>query len=265
MKRYDKEAMPLDRLSVLSVKAALGPWAEKTGLRTEAQVDSTNLRLKEEARAGLIRPPYLLAAGAQTAGRGRLGRSFVSPPGGLYMSLLIPTPEDFDPGKITILSAVAVCRAVEEETPLRPRIKWVNDIFVGGRKVSGILAEKIDQGVIVGIGVNIHTPPGGFPPEAGLAGALDAEADPARLAGRIAFHILEGTAHPGDPAILDAYRQRMFLTGQTVRFTQNGREREGLVVGVSDDGGLLVTVNGLTETLRCGEVTIGSQSLDGLE
>lgn len=242
----------------------LAPDWRFTGVKALERTDSTNLRLKEAARAGEIAAPYVLAADCQTAGRGRLGRSFVSPSGtGLYMSILFAPPPDTDSGKITILAAVAVCRAIEEMTDIRPKIKWVNDLFVNGKKVCGILAERIDQGVIVGIGVNVNTPQGGFPPEAGIAGALERDIDRGELAGRIARRFLDGTKNLSDPAILDAYRARMPLIGKEIRYTQNGQKKNARVLGVADDGGLMIQTEGGTRKLRTGEVSLGSDAFEG--
>ena len=240
-------------------------WAQ-VPVRALDETDSTNLRLKAWARAGEIAPPFLLTADSQTAGRGRLGRSFVSPPGtGLYMSLLFSPPPEADSGRITVLAAVAVCRAMEEMTGLKPKIKWVNDLFIYGKKVCGILAERIDQGVVVGIGVNLKTPPGGFPPEAGPAGALDADVDRAAFAGRIARLFLDGAENLNDPAILDAYRARMPLIGQTIRYsTLDGEARTALVTGVAGDGGLMIEDESGPHILRTGEVSLGSGTVEAL-
>ena len=235
-------------------------------IQVEAEVDSTNLRLKQAARAGRVAPPYLLIADCQTAGRGRLGRAFLSPPGtGLYMSLLCDPGRDTDPGRITLLAAVAVCRAIEDLTPLRPRIKWVTDLFVRGRKGCGILAEKIDEGVIIGIGVNVRTPPGGFPPEAGAAGALEAEIDRSRLAGRMGGYLLRLLQDPNDPQILEDYRSRMPLIGREIQFQRDGQTKNARVTGVADDGGLMIRTDDGPDILRCGEVSLGSQAFSGLE
>ena len=256
----------MEKIPAEAVRRALGGAFSHVPVRSLDTVDSTNLRVKEEARAGLIRAPYLLIADCQTAGRGRLGRSFVSPPGtGLYMSLLADVPPDTESGKITILAAVAVCGAIEEMTPLSPRIKWVNDVFAGGKKVSGILAERIGAGVIIGIGVNVLPPPGGFPEEAGAAGALGLPLDRTLLAGRIAGRMLEMLKNPSDPAILEAYRARMFLTGRIVRYTRGNEEKSARVTGVAEDGGLLIETGRGPEVLRSGEVSLGSQSLSDLE
>ncbi len=239
---------------------------QAAGILCLDETDSTNLRLKAWARAGKIKPPFLLTADTQTAGRGRLGRVFVSPPGtGLYMSLFLPPAPETENSGVTILAAVAVCRAIEEETGLHPKIKWVNDLFLRGRKICGILAEGIEEGVILGIGVNLRTPPGGFPLQAGPAGALDAPADPIRLAALITRHVLEGAPHPLAPAILDGYRDRMPLIGRTVRYIQDGQEKSARVTGVKEDGGLMVEADGKEAVLRSGEISLGSQSFLGLE
>ena len=130
-------------------------WAD-VPVQALSETDSTNTRLKEWAREGRIAAPYVLTADSQTAGRGRLGRQFVSPPGtGLYMSLFFSLPP-WDPGLTAILAAVAACRAIEELTDARPKIKWVNDLFFRGKKICGILAERIDEGIILGVGVNLR-------------------------------------------------------------------------------------------------------------
>ena len=251
--------------AVSRLRRALGERYASVGVQALGETDSTNLRLKEGCRSGTIAPPYLLTADSQTAGRGRLGRRFVSPAGtGLYMSLLTEPPQPADAGRITILAAVAVCRALEELTDLRPRIKWVNDLFVNGRKVCGILAEGVGSRAVIGIGVNLKTPPGGFPPEAGMAGALDRDVDGPTLAGRIAHHLLSGLENPADPALLAAYRARMPLIGQTVRYIQAGQTKNARVTGVDEDGGLMILGPDGPETLRCGEVTLGSEALSRL-
>ena len=112
-------------------------------LRWPEAVDSTNTRMKEWARQGAPDRSVLLAE-TQSAGRGRLGRSFVSPPGGLYLSyLLYPRLAPEDVGEITAWVAVAVRRALKRCCGLSPDIKWVNDLQWQGRKLCGILCETV--------------------------------------------------------------------------------------------------------------------------
>ena len=239
---------------------------KRCGVQVLSSVDSTNLLMKTLARENKISAPYLITAHTQTAGRGRLGRTFVSPKGtGLYMSLLVSPPPGTDPGKLTILAAVSVCKAIEEMTSLRPKIKWVNDLFVKGRKVCGILAEGAGNRAVIGIGVNLKTPPGGFPPEAGIAGALDTPIDREKLCARIAAHFLAGMENLQSPAILDFYRSRMPLMGRDISYTENGQQKNARVTGVSEDGGLMIEKDGKESVLRTGEVTLGSQAFSFLE
>lgn len=223
--------------------------------------DSTNLRLKEMCRSGDKRV-QLLCADSQTNGRGRLGRSFHSPEGtGIYMSLLLPLPKDALP--LTIRAAAAVCRAVEEVTGQTLHIKWVNDLFLRGKKVCGILAEAVENMAVLGIGLNVKMPENGFP-QVPIAGALEAECEREMLIGRIAFHVMRTLAEDKN-SILSFYRERMLLTGKEISFNQSGQERVARVLGVDDMGGLMVQTKGGTEILRTGEVSIGSNQLAALE
>ncbi len=122
-------------------------------------VDSTNSYLKHlsDSKAGTV-----VIADMQTGGRGRRGRSFWSPNGGIYMSVMYTSADMFDVGKITSCVALSVCKAIEKLTELQPKIKWVNDVFLNNKKVCGILCEAITnpktsliEGVIIGIGLNV--------------------------------------------------------------------------------------------------------------
>ncbi len=223
--------------------------------------DSTNLRLKEMCRSGDTRV-QLLCADHQTAGRGRLGRSFLSPEKtGVYMSLLLPLPKDALP--LTIRAAVAVCRAVEEVTGKHLLIKWVNDLFLNRKKVCGILAEGVEDMAVLGIGLNVKMPRGGFP-GVPVAGALEADEDRETLIGRISFHVLK-TMEEEKGSILSFYRERMLLTGKEITFMHSGQEKNARVLGVDDKGGLVVQTAQGMEILRTGEVSIGSSQVSAFE
>ena len=138
-------------------------------------IDSTNTQAKRLLKEG-EKPPFLVVASEQTAGRGRQGKSFYSPKNtGIYLSLVISEKADEDMVSVTTAASVAVCRAVEKLTDEKPEIKWVNDVYVNGKKVCGILCESVLDGqdsasVIIGIGVNITT--SHFPSEIENAGSL---------------------------------------------------------------------------------------------
>ena len=240
-------------------------------VRVYDSVGSTNTLLGamagEGAPAGLA-----LIAGAQTAGRGRRGRSFYSPDGtGVYISLLLRP--DLSPAAavpLTACAAVAAAEAIEEVSGARAGIKWVNDIFIDGRKVCGILTEAETDAVssrlrhvIIGLGVNISEPEGGFPSElADIAGAVFPgpvpEAVRCRLAAGILDRLSELAEDPGDPAVLEAYRSRSVLSGRRIRILEPGREpQEAAAVGINDDYSLQVCLpDGTQRSLVSGEVSI---------
>lgn len=119
---------------------------------------STNSELKKMALEG-AEVGTVLVAERQSGGRGRLGRSFLSDEGGLYMSVILPYKLGDDAGLLTTYAAVAVARAIERVAPVSVGIKWVNDLYVGGKKLCGILAEAVTRGdgifAVLGIGVNL--------------------------------------------------------------------------------------------------------------
>lgn len=143
----------------------------KIKLHCLESVDSTNTYLKELAKKGAPEGTLVVANG-QTAGRGRLGRSFYSAPGlGIYMSLLLRPNEQADcVMSLTAFTAVAVCRAIKRVTGLSPEVKWINDIILNGKKICGILCESAVNGqgtdyAVIGIGLNLITRAEDFPPE----------------------------------------------------------------------------------------------------
>lgn len=227
-------------------------------------VDSTNSAAKRLATEGAPHRTLVLAE-KQTAGRGRRGRSFYSPAGtGLYMSVLLrPDSTLQDALPVTVAAAVAVCRAAEALTGKRPEIKWVNDLFLDGRKISGILTEAISdfesgmaEAVIVGIGVNLRTTD--FPDElAGVAGSLQ----PGRvtrneLAARIAAELFRLAENLSSPALMEEYRARSLILGKEIAFRQGDALRRGRAAAIDDEGCLLVETDGGQIVLKAGEVSV---------
>ncbi|MDR3153047.1 MAG: biotin--[acetyl-CoA-carboxylase] ligase [Deltaproteobacteria bacterium] len=149
----------------------------------EGKVTSVLDRSWELFREGAFPELSSLFADCQSAGRGRFGRAWASPPGGVYASLRLPLAPPFAGSAAGLALAVLVCLALEEETGLRPQIKWPNDILLDGRKTGGILLENRQGALMAGIGLNVGAPPGlpeGRVPEAPPPGALP----PSVLAGR---------------------------------------------------------------------------------
>lgn len=207
--------------------------------------DSTNERAKELALAGAVHGT-LVTADEQTAGRGRQGRVWTAPPrSALLMSVVL---RDFDM-LVPLATAVAICDAVEAPC----RIKWPNDVWIEGRKLSGILVEGRPQAgwAVLGIGLNVTTE--AFPPE------LTEIATSLRIAGvlttpeAVLVDLLrtldEWLAAPA-PAVLDAWRARDALRGQPIRW----HDGEGTAAGIDDAGNLLVDTPSGRQTLPAGEV-----------
>lgn len=234
------------------------------------QVDSTSTLLRALARAGA---PHGLAvlADAQTAGRGRHGRTFLSPAGGIYLSLLLrPCLALQDAAPMTMAACVAVCRALERHCGLQGGIKWVNDIYYKGRKVCGILTEAAPgpQGnrvehVVVGVGLNYTAPSGGFPPElADIAGSLYSPGETPPLSrGAMAAAIIDGLMallpQPKAPDILAEYRRRSIVTGRRVLVLRGPSPRPAQALSILPDGSLQVQYeDGSLEALCSGEVSI---------
>ena len=229
-------------------------------------IDSTNTALKAQAAKG-AEAGLALVAEQQTAGRGRMGRSFYSPAeSGLYLSLLLrPTIPAAQAVRLTACAAVAAAETIEELSGRETRIKWVNDILVDGRKVCGILTEAsvdCENGmmnyVIIGLGVNLRDPEGGFPEELqSIAGAaFEAEQIPelrCRLAAAYAVK-------PSDPAVFEAYRCRSLVLEKAITVLSAGKDPvPAEALDLMGDYSLLVRyADGSTGRLNSGEVSVRS-------
>ncbi len=227
----------------------------------EQRVDSTNLWLRR--RIGELEDGAAVVAFEQSAGRGRSGRSFLSPEGGLYLSVLLrPETEPERLPTLTPLAALAVCRAVEAVCGLRSAIKWPNDVVLGGKKICGILVESVLGGerpcVIVGVGVNANTP--AFPEElreiaGSVAAVLGHEIDLNALAAALLEELdaLYAAWLADEGCGLAEYRARCLTLGREVAVAG----RRGTARAVGDDYSLLVEwPDGSVESLRFGEVSV---------
>ena len=265
-------------LTPQGVRRLLAGPAERCAIQVQESVTSTNTVLKGLAEQGGAEGMVLLAQ-EQTQGKGRLGRTFFSPKGtGLYMSVLLrPRFSAEEALSITTAAAVAVAEAVDQVTGQHARIKWVNDVYLRGRKVCGILTEAaVDfesgglQYAVLGMGINIREPEGGFSPElAQVAGALFPGEVPAGARTRLAAAILNRffsyyQALP-DRTFMKAYAKRSLLTGMEVAYTQGDRAGEGLVLGVDEEARLLLRLpDGREQAFSAGEVQIKKDFLDRL-
>ena len=209
--------------------------------------------------------PLIVLANAQTGGKGRLGRSFFSPPGqGLYMSIRLHIKEQ----EFTLLSAaagVAVCKAMETLYHLTPKIKWVNDICLQDKKLCGILVENLSAGgstpnsTIIGIGINLSTV---FPPDLQeratcLCRATNCPIDKNSLAAQIANHVCNAVAMRDQQGLIKQYRARSMMPGRQVTVFHAGKSYQAQAVDIAPNGGLIVrTEDDQLQTLTSGEVTL---------
>jgi BirA family transcriptional regulator, biotin operon repressor / biotin---[acetyl-CoA-carboxylase] ligase len=219
--------------------------------------DSTNERAKELALAGA---PHgtLVTADEQTAGRGRQGRVWVAPPGRSLLLSVVLRDLGQAQAHLPLGAALAVCDACEGSAPVSCRIKWPNDVWVDGRKVAGILIEGRPQEgwAVLGIGVNVSTEEGEFPPELrDIATSLGAEIASANAPSseqvlKLLLSSLDARLAEPPAAILTAWRTRDALQGQKVQW-QSG---EGTAAGIDDTGALIVETAAGREFLDAGEV-----------
>ena len=224
-------------------------------------LDSTNRLLMDMAKDG---SPCGTAVWAhkQTGGRGRLGRSFSSPEGGIYVSILVPMKESI---KITAMAGVAVMRTVSQVCDKKCGIKWVNDIIYEGRKVCGILAQAAGDKAVVGIGINYRTDISALPEDVrSLASALygpEEDAPDERLFVRTLLENVYGLICDGDEKWLEEYKASSTILGKEVLIMQAGKVTgEGVVTGIDASCALHVTgPDGRETVLSTGEVSVRSK------
>ena len=240
-------------------------------LRCLEEIDSTNSYLKREALSGAPHGTVAVANG-QTAGRGRMTRSFQSPPGkGVYLSILLrphlPPPDLMG---VTGMAAVAVCNAVERTAGVRPGIKWTNDLVLNGRKICGILTEMaletesgLIQYAVIGAGVNVcHTPEDFGPEVSRMATSLAQEGYSVARSVLAAAMIeelfrLSGALGGDTTPWVDAYRRDCVNIGKPVQLIWTGRRVRGKALDIDGQFGLVVRLeDGSQTTVRTGEVSV---------
>ena len=243
-------------------------------------VSSTNTLLKTMAAENAPEGTAVIAA-EQTGGRGRLGRSFFSPGGsGLYLSLLLrPDCAAAEATRLTACAAVAAAETAEEMSGRPAGIKWVNDVFIGGKKVCGILTEAgmdLESGrlshVIVGIGINLREPEGGFPEEIrSVAGAVFGNEPVPDLRNRMAAQVLDRlkdyAEDPGSDALFEAYRKRSFVPGKEILILSPGKDPiRAEAVDLNRDFSLNVRLeDGSLRTVSSGEISVRLDGRGGTE
>ncbi|MCR4625425.1 MAG: biotin--[acetyl-CoA-carboxylase] ligase [Lachnospiraceae bacterium] len=246
-------------------------------------IDSTNDEAKRLIKQGKIAGETCLIAKEQTGGRGRQGKSFFSPDSGLYMTVVLPIGKSISSQvTMTVRTACAVSEAIETVTGIKTGIKWVNDIYVRGKKCCGILCEAVnnyEKGImeymIAGIGINIATK--NWPEELkGIAGSLyeaDELTDAEGLSNVRKIHSLQSITdnlaktiaqnlniwmEKESNELLKYYRAHSIVLGKEITYIENGTEQAATAIDIDDDGGLIVrniSDNSMV-VLRSGEVSV---------
>ncbi len=231
-------------------------------------VGSTNTEAKRYAECDVSHTDAFFIAERQSAGRGRMGRSFSSERGGLYLSYLChPEMRASDALMLTVYAAVSVCDAVRELTGAMPRIKWVNDVFLGDRKLAGILTEGAFSGVedsfdyaVVGIGINLHKRE--FPEElAGIATDLESECgvhiDVAEFAAALAERLSRFETASREE-YMEKYRAASAVLGKRIQVVSSSGSFGATAVAIEDNGSLTVIPDGdaAPVSVFTGEVSI---------
>lgn len=262
-----------DIISIPGIKPFLSERSQfyANKIQVHKSLESTNKTAKEMAVAGAEHGTIIISD-CQTMGRGRYSRNFFSPSGGgLYMSIVLrPEAMHFkNPTSVTAFAAVSVCEAIESISTKVPRIKWVNDIFIDGKKVCGILTEAVtdfESGgldwVVLGIGINVHTRTEDFPcdlqsiatsiyPDEKMSGMRN------RLSAEIINRILGFETLPSETEIFEKYKKRLMVLGKKITVIQNQVEYKATAIDVDSVGHLVVkNESGEHITLSSGEIRI---------
>lgn len=227
---------------------------------------STNDVCKTLAAGGAAEGTVVVAR-EQSLGRGRMGRAFFSPKGsGVYFSFIL-RPDAEKVGMLTVMAAVAVAEGIESIGGKSTSIKWVNDVYVDGKKCCGILSEaavSLEGGgvdyAVVGIGINVTTPEGGFPDslkDIAAAACDGVEGAPSRLIAAVLDLFFDMYMHFDPADVARRYRARSFLTGRSVMVIRGDSSRRAVVLGIDDECHLHVRYDdGEEAKLSSGEVSL---------
>lgn len=233
------------------------------------ETDSTNTQAKRLGEDG-AEHGTLVVTQCQTAGRGRRGRSWESPVGNIYFTFLLrPEVEVSRASMITLVSALALAKAIEKVTGLKTQIKWPNDVVANGKKLCGILTESSTDleyinYVVVGIGINVNQT--AFSPEikdkaSSLFLELGHSVNRGALLGEflnqfeLYYEIFIQTEDMSE--LVDTYNEMLVNSGRAVKIIEKDQERIFKAIGIDQNGGLIVeNAEGKRESIISGEVSV---------
>lgn len=245
--------------------------SQETGLAVSYNPSSQSTML--DARSGIdqgLSAPRLYLAPSQTAAKGRFGRSFfASPQGGIYMSLhLQPQLTYPDLPAYTLMVAASIVKAIANLTGIQCQIKWVNDIYLGQKKIAGVLTEAITSietglvtDIIIGIGLNVHIST--FPSDLeDKAGSLFND-QPSILRHQLIAEIWRVFLTTPEPDLVRYYKDWSLVLGREVSFLDNGQSLTATAIDLTDKGELIVQFpSGDTKQLTSGEISLTSWEIE---
>jgi len=260
----------LDTLCPDSIKQGLNTKVIGRIIHHFVHVSSTQEIAKELATQGAVEGTVIIAE-TQSAGRGRLGRGWFSPAGGIWVSLLLSPKRSIQELQVlNLLAALAVSRSIEKACGLEARIKWPNDILIQGRKVAGILSETFAKGgivsnVVLGVGINANLDTELFPSDmrssaTSLSATLGNFVDRVTLVQSLLKELdalYEEFEKVGSGFIISEVKRLSTTLGRKVKVVSFDEAAEGLAVDIHTDGALVVRVeNGTTQLFYSGDVSI---------
>ncbi|HAR45813.1 MAG TPA: biotin--[acetyl-CoA-carboxylase] ligase [Nitrospiraceae bacterium] len=281
---YEIEAVPSKGYRLMSIPDAINLRDIEAAVKTKmigrkvhllAEVESTNSAAVEMAAAGAPEGT-IVAAEVQTGGKGRLGRTWISPKGNLYLSVILrPKIAPNKAPLVTLMGAVAVVSAIRKQTEVHAQIKWPNDIFSGERKIGGLLTEmraEPDQvrHIVLGIGLNVNMNAASLPPAvASLATTLSAETgSPVNRTGLLVEIASEldrwyQTFLKNDAEILRAWEAMNMTIGRQVTVSSANETIQGTAEAIDHDGRLVIrTIDGALQAVAAGDVTLVKRGTD---
>ena len=255
---------------IIKALAAKHPWADH--IHWYDTIGSTNMEAKIMAQKGAPHGTVLIAD-RQTGGRGRMGRSFSSPPAmGIYLSVILrPKRRAAELMHLTCATAVAMCNAVETAFGYRPGIKWINDLIANGKKLGGILTElSLSPGTdsvdfaIVGIGINCHQKADDFPPEIrdiaiSLEDVLQIPINRSKLTAAMIQSLFEMDRKlvTEKQAIMDIYKSDCITLGQDIDLLRGDQRTPCHAIDLDNEGALIVRyADGSVDAVCSGEVSV---------
>lgn len=258
-----------DILSEQSLRACLSPKYADIDVVALKTSPSTNIEAMTRLLNGQLRHGALIVADEQTNGRGRMGKSFFSPKKGIYMSVsLCKSIENMqDVMVITPAAAVAVRRSIANLVGIDAKIKWVNDVYIGKKKVCGILTQAdidFESGkagtFIVGIGINFIEQD--FPIEIKDKACALFSGEPtvtrSQLIADIYDNLMTLTSDLTDRAFMKEYKEHSLVIGREISYAINCEDKRGKVIDIDGDGGLVIQEGDSIRKLTCGEISIRS-------